>query len=288
MTFQFIRDHADQFSVVKMCRVLKVSRSGYYAWCKRPQSARKQQDKRLACQICRIFDDHREVYGRPRIQATLRHQGVHTSDKRVARLMRECQLQAKAGRRRRICTTDSRHSLNVADNLLQRNFTQDRTDTVWVADITYIPTRQHWLYLSVVLDLCSRSVVGWAGQETMTAGLVLKSLTMALQRRKPPQGLIFHSDRGSQYASRDCQQLLQQHGIQASMSRKGDCYDNAVMESFFHTLKVELVHGQSFKNPTEAMTQLFEYIEVFYNRKRIHSHLDYRTPEQFEKSQRCA
>ncbi len=284
--YQFVADHASQYAVTVLCRVLRVARSGYYAWRGRPESRRRQADRHLETQIWQVHAASRRTYGSPRVHAELRAQGVHCSKKRVARVMRRAGLHGYRGRRRRI-TTDSRHSLPVAANLLQRDFTAPQVNAKWAADITYIDTSEGWLYLAVVLDLCSRRVVGWALQPTLERHLVLDALVMAVQQRRPTAPLLHHSDRGSQYASGDYQAQLATTGIQCSMSRRGDCFDNAPVESFFGTLKTELVYQQRFASRREARQAIFEYIEVFYNRKRRHSALGYLSPVEFEEQQRA-
>lgn len=283
MIFRFIRDHAEQFSVGKMCRVLGVSRSGYYAWRQRPPSRRKQANERLLVEIKAIHaKKNHDTYGSPRVHEELSENGISCGRHRVARLMKHHGIRARQARKFRPVTTDSKHTLPVAENVLDRQFTAKRPDTVWAGDITYIRTRQGWLYLAVVLDLFSRMVVGWAASKDLSRHLPLRALHMALGRRKPPPGALFHSDRGSQYASQDYQDLLAAHGLVCSMSRKAECYDNAVVESFFHTLKVEQVHLRDYLTHREATADLFEYIEVFYNRQRRHSHLGRVSPAAFE------
>jgi len=285
MTFRFIRDHAALFSVERMCRVLEVSRSGYYVWRQRVPSHRGRANERLLVAIQAIHaKEKHDTYGSPRVHDELTENGIPCGRHRVARLMKRHGIRAKQARKFRPVTTDSRHTLPVAENLLDRQFTVDQADTVWVGDITYIRTRQGWLYLAVVLDLFSRMVVGWAVGRDLSRHLPLRALQMALGRRTVSPGALFHSDRGSQYASEDYQALLKAHGMVCSMSRKGECYDNAVAESFFHTLKVEQVHLQDYHNTREATADLFEYIEVFYNRQRRHSHLGGISPAAYEKA----
>jgi putative transposase len=280
--FRFVRDHAGVFSVERMCRVLEVSRSGYHRWLHRPESRRRRANRRLLVEIRAIHRGKRRVYGSPRMHRELRKQGIECSRNRVARLMRNYEIRAKQSRRFRPVTTDSRHDLPVAENLLQREFTASAPNQAWTTDITYIPTREGWLYLAVVMDLFSRMIVGWAMGSDLSRHLPIRALQMALARRRPPRGLLHHSDRGSQYASNDYQALLKVNGIVCSMSRKGECYDNAPMESFFHTLKTEQVHHEDYATRAAAQSDVFEYIEVFYNRQRLHSFLDYRTPAEFE------
>jgi putative transposase len=264
-----------------MCRVLGIAPSWYYDWQRKQQSDRAQQDAALLAAIRCVFAKFRGRYGAPRVRDKLAKQGTHVSRKRVARLMREAGLKAK-GRRKYKPTTDSNHALPVAPNLLQRDFHADRPDTVWVSDITYIWTRQGWMYLAVILDLCSRKVVGWSLAERMTAALVCNALDAAARLRRPRRGLTFHSDRGSQYASHAFRRRLWRHQMSQSMSRKGDCWDNAVAESFFATLKKELVRDAVFDTRSQARSEIFEYIEIFYNRQRAHSLLGYATPHAFE------
>lgn len=264
-----------------MCSVLEVSRSGFYAWVKGAESPREQANRRLTDLIVEIHKKSRGTYGAPRIHAELRARGERCSKNRVARLMKAAGIRAKVRRKFR-GTTDSSHSMPVAPNRLDQHFIAARPDEIWLADITYIPTGEGWLYLASILDLFSRAVVGWSMDSTLKTSLVLAALKMAIGRRMPGPGLIHHSDRGSQYASSDYQKLLNDHGIICSMSRKGNCYDNAVKESFFHTLKTELVHHERFPSRAAARASLFEYMEVFYNRERRHSSLGYLTPEEFE------
>jgi transposase InsO family protein len=279
--YQFVAAHASKYPVTMLCRVLGLARSGYYAWRQRSHSPRQERDQQLTAQIRTIFTDSRRTYGSPRVHAHLQAQGVRTARKRVARLMRHAQLQARA-RRLRVRTTDSRHSQPIAPNLLARTFVAETPNRVWVCDITYLATREGWLYLAVVLDLFARRVVGWSMQPTLERSLVIAALEHALQRRQPPPGLLHHSDRGSQYASADYQALLAQAQMQSSMSRKGNCWDNAVMESFFATLKAELPISV-FDSHAAARSAVFDYIERFYNRVRLHSTLGYRSPVVYER-----
>lgn len=281
MKYWFVRDHCGQFPVRRMCRVLEVSSSAYYAWLGRPESRRVREDRRLLVAIEAIHSASREVYGSPRIHAELKAQGTRLSEKRVARLMRAGGIRARQKRKFK-ATTDSRHSYPVAPNLLRRDFEASAPDQKWVADITYIPTREGWLYLAAIMDLYSRMIVGWSMAGRMTRRLVLDALDMAVGRRRPGPGLLHHSDRGSQYACGDYQKALKTHGMVCSMSRKGDCWDNAPMESFFHTLKTELVHHRDYGNRWQAKADLFHYIEAFYNRGRRHSALGFLTPAEYE------
>ena len=282
MRFRLIQDHRGVWPVRVMCGALSVSPSGYYAWRSRPESPRKIANRGLLGDIRRVHDCHRGRYGAPRIHAALRAEGQAVSRGRIERVMRQHGIWARAPRRYRVCTTDSNHSLPVAPNLLDQTFVADRPDRVWLADITYIPTREGWLYLAVILDLFTRKVVGWAMRDHMRAELTIAALIMAIQRRRPGPGLIHHSDRGSQYAAGAYQDILLAATIVPSMSRKGNCWDNAPMESFFGTLKTELVHQCEYPDRDAARRDLFAYIEGYYNRQRIHSAIGYITPEQAE------
>lgn len=266
-----------------LCRVLEVSVSGYYAWRKRQPSRRQQEDERLSKLIQCVHAESRQRYGSPRIHAELQAQGIRCGRKRVARLMRQAGLRGKCKGRRRICTTESKHKLPVAENVLQQDFTAEQPNTKWVADITYIPTDEGWLYLAVVMDVFSRKVVGWAMDASMTTQLVERALEAALVTRQPPPGLLHHSDRGSQYASHDYQARLQTVQAQVSMSRSGNCYDNALMESFWATLKTELVEEKPFASHAAARCDILLYIEGFYNLRRRHSALGYLSPVEFER-----
>lgn len=270
-----------------MCRVLGVTVSAYHSWRRRPESNRKQQDQQLQHYIQEAHRRSRGCYGAPRVHADLQANGWRVSWKRVARLMRAGGLQAK-GKRRFVQTTDSDHDLVVPPNILNRQFEVPQPNRVWVSDITYLPTREGWLYLAVTLDVHSRVVVGYAMDSQMPTSLPLSALRMAVQRRLPPPGLLHHSDRGSQYASRVFQAELARVQAQGSMSRKGDCWDNAVVESFFSSLKRELLQGAVFEDRAVARRAVFEYIEVFYNRQRRHSTLGYLTPLEFERQATAA
>jgi putative transposase len=297
MKFAFIKEHRCTWPVKVMCRVLVVSRSGFFAWLRRAPSARMLRRDALAQQIRVVHVENRRVYGSPRVHEALLAQGQRVSVNTVARVMREKQIRPKTRRKFVPRTTDSRHDQPVAPNLLGRDFHADQPNRKWVADITYVPTEEGWLYVAAVLDLCSRRIVGWSMADHMRAELVGDALQMALDRRRPhlkaasPCGgeptaetMLFHSDRGVQYASDEHQHLLARHGITCSMSAKGDCYDNAAMESFWATLKTELVHHECYGSRDQARASIFEYIEVFYNRKRLHSTLGYQSPETFEAS----
>jgi putative transposase len=270
-----------------LCRILDVSVSGYYRWRSRQQrrqpTVRQHANAQLSQAIGILHNRSHATYGSPRIHAQLRAEGWVCSKQRVERLMRQQGLQGKSKRqRRRPVTTLSQHTLPVVRNLLNQEFCATRPNQKWVADITYIPTVQGWLYLAVILDLYSRKVVGWAMDTTMTAEVVKRALQAALLTRRPPVGLLHHSDRGSQYASFTYGALLAQHHMVPSMSRTGNCYDNAVAESFFATLKIECLHDQPFASPAHARQEIFRYIEGFYNRSRLHSSLGFLSPDQFE------
>jgi putative transposase len=283
MRFRFILAEKAHYPITLMCRVLQVSKSGFYAWLHRGCSPRSQQDQQLGEQIRQIHQQSHRTYGSPRVHAELRAQGLRCGKKRVERLMRQQGLCARR-RRSKLKTTDSRHGHPVAPERLGRHFSVEEPNTVWVTDITYIPTREGWLYLAVILDLYSRMVVGWAMSSCIDKELVLSALEMAVKRRNPQAGLIHHSDRGSQYASDAYQMLLKAYGMEGSMSRKGDCWDNAVAESFFASLKVERVNEQDYQSHAEARADIFKYIEVFYNRVRRHSYLGYESPLAFEQA----
>lgn len=287
MKYIFIQQHTSQHSVVRLCVALGVSRGGYYSWLSRPESQRAREDRQLLPRIRAAFRESRRRYGSPRVHAELREQGVRCGRHRVARLMRQDRLQARP-RRRFKSTTQSAHVHEVVANELQRQFQVAIPDRCWAGDITYIWTQEGWLYLAVLLDLCSRRIVGWAIGDRLTEELTLKALDQALAHRRPSVGLLHHSDRGSQYAARSYRKKLASHGVRASMSRRGDCWDNAVVESFFSSLKTELFAGQRWPETREhARRELFEYIEVFYNRKRRHSALGYLSPSRFEETLRA-
>lgn len=282
MKFACIRDRLQQYPVTVSCRVLRVSRSGYYAWLGRSLSPRRQRRDELVEKIVRIHENHRRVYGSPRVYQALKADGVEVCENTVAKVMREVGLRGKTKRRFIPKTTDSHHGNPIADNLLDRQFEADRPDRKWVTDITYIRTDEGWLYLAGVLDLFSRKLVGWSMQDHLGWELVGDALAMGLARRRPSSGMLHHSDRGTQYTCEDYRGLLARHRITASMSGAGNCYDNAAMESFWATLKTELVHHEHYATRAEARQSIFEYIEMFYNRKRIHSSLGYVSPETFE------
>lgn len=277
--------HESEFGVKTMCQVLGVSRSGYYAWYNRPESSRAQANKRLLVQIREEYQLSRKTYGSPRIHAALKRKGVTCSRKRVAGLMRLDQIAARRARRHIPRTTQRDPNAVPAPNLLNQDFSSPGPDRKWVSDITYIDTAEGWLYLASVLDLYSRRVVGWAMDKHMEASLVQNAWHMAISQRNPPSDLLHHSDQGSQYTSAVYQQSLTAHHCQVSMSRIGNCFDNAAMESFFSTLKTECATGQ-FATRAQARTTIFEYIEAWYNRQRLHSALGYLSPAEFERKSR--
>jgi transposase InsO family protein len=280
--FAFIDEHRGTFPVGLMCEVLGVTRSGYYARRSRPESPRAQRQAELVRSIEAVHRESRGTYGSPRVHKALEARGQGCSVNTVAKLMRLTGVRARSARRFVVRTTDSRHDEPVAPNVLKREFYPERPDAVWAGDITYIPTAEGWLYLAVVLDLFSRRVVGWATAGHLRSELAGEALAMALRQRRPTGPLLHHSDRGVQYAAAEYRRLLAAHGLEMSMSRTGECYDNAVVESFFGTLKQELVHQERYVTRAAARRSLFEYIEVFYNRQRLHSTLGYRSPTQFE------
>jgi putative transposase len=282
MKYAFIASQAREFPLSRLCRTLQVSVSGYYAWRRRTPSRHQQADEVLSRQIRHAFEAGRGVYGSPRIHAFLRHHGIHCSRKRVARLMRAQGWCAARQRRRKPRTTDSQHAYPIAPNLLGRNFTATAPNRKWVADITAIETHAGWLYLSGIVDTYSRRAIGYAMDTRRDEALVEAALEMALIGRRPQAGLVHHSDRGSQYTSWGYRAILESQGIALSMSGKGEPYDNALMESFFATLKAECVERHDFQTIEQARACVFEYVTVFYNRQRLHSALGYRSPVAFE------
>jgi transposase InsO family protein len=285
--YAWIKENTSEFAVDTMCKFMQVSRSAYYDWLQREPTDNEKEDAELIAIICTLFSKSRATYGTRRIKKALAQQGRIISRRRIGRLMQEAGLACKTKRKFK-ATTNSKHDLPIAENRLQREFTVAKPNQVYVGDITYIHTQEGWLYLAVVIDLYSRQVVGWSMAERMQAALVNDALTMAVWKRKPAKGLIWHTDRGSQYASDSHRLLLVQHGIVQSMSRKGDCWDNAVSESFFHTLKTELVNHESYQTREKAKQSVFEYIEVFYNRERLHSSNDYLSPVDYELQRKAA
>jgi len=283
MKYQFIADQCSGISVEKMCRFLKVSRGGYYRWQNHVPGQREQDNERLLEKIKKIFKKGRKVYGSPRIHAELNAEGETCGRKRVARIMKDHGIKAKTKRKFK-CTTDSEHQHPIAPNLVEQRFLADDINQLWLSDITYIWTQEGWLYLAAILDVHSRKIVGWSLKTRLYKEIVTEAIHQALGRRQIMPDTIFHSDRGSQYASHEVSSLLKEKGFKQSMSGKGNCYDNAMMESFFHTLKTELVHDRRFATRDEAKQCIFDYIEIFYNRERRHSGINYMTPAQFEQS----
>jgi transposase InsO family protein len=279
--YRFIREHQARWPVSVQCSVLDVSRSGYYRWRSCPESETRQVNRLLSREIAEIHRDSRSTYGSPRVYRELRRRGKTVGRHRVARLMREDGLKARTKRRFK-ATTDSRHAHPVAPDRLHRDFTPEGPNRVWASDITYIWTLEGWLYLAVIMDLYSRGIVGWSMSERLTSPLVRDALQMALQQRRPAAGLLHHSDRGSQYAAGDYQELLTKNGIVCSMSRRGNCWDNAPVESFFSTLKREWVFHQRYRSRAEARQSIFDYIERFYNRHRIHTSIGDQSPMECE------
>jgi transposase InsO family protein len=280
--FAFVAAERANHAAAALCRMVGASVSGFYAWLRAIPAGQNRAEAEAALRghIGRIFAARRRVHGSPRIHAELRREGRRHSRRRVARLMREMGLAAHRRRRSRPRTTESRHDLPVAPNLLERRFAAERPDTVWLADLSHLPTDEGWLYLAAIKDMATRQIVGWSMADHLRAGLCVDALVMALQRYRPPEGLIHHSDRGVQYAAEPYRQVLERHGIEQSMSRRGNCLDNAPMESFFASLKKERVYQVRFRTRAEARAAVFEYVEVFYNRQRLHSALGYRTPAE--------
>jgi transposase InsO family protein len=292
MTYQWIKENQKHFTVAMMCQVLGVSRSGFYDWKDRPQNARTRRRAELVGPITKAHADSRSTYGSPRVHAQLKASGVRVCQNTVAKIMKEEGICSKIPRRFRVRTTDSAHAYPPAKDLLDRQFDASLPDQKWAADITYIPTAEGWLYLAGVIDLCSRKIVGWAMADHLKADLCLEALEMALAKRGRNvkgargsgqlAGLIHHSDRGVQYACGVYRELLEQQGITCSMSRSGDCYGNAMMESLWGTLKTELIYHEKYRTREQARSSIFQYIECWYNPKRIHSALGYKSPDEFE------
>jgi len=276
-----IKKYSNHFSIRKMCGMLSVSPSGYYDWKNRKPSKRSIENKKLTIRIKEIFDEEKSRAGAERIAKRLKFEKWLVSKRRVANIMRFHGWRAKAAKKFK-ATTNSNHKLPVAPNLLNQNFSASKPNEKWVTDITYIWTDEGWLYLATVMDLYSRKLIGWSLSERMTTKLVVDALMMALWNRKMPKQVIVHSDRGSQYCAFEYQKLLRENKLICSMSKLGCCYDNAAMESWNHSFKVEAVHGERFKTRDIAKKHVFEYIEVYYNRKRLHSTLGFLSPESFE------
>ncbi len=282
MKFEFIRLHRKEYKLTRMCEAFEVSKSGYYDWLDRPKSQRSQDNDRLTKKIRAFHDASGAIYGSPKIHRDLIDDGESCGKNRVARLMRKADIKSKMSKKF-IITTDSKNTLKAAPDRLKRQFVVYSKDKAWVSDTTFIATREGWLYLAVILDLFSRQVIGWAMSRKNNSQLVQDALTMALWCRGEVKNVIVHSDQGSTYASGEYQEQLEKHLLQCSMSRKGECLDNAVAESFFGSLKNELVHHQDYLTRVDARQSIFEYIEIFYNRKRRHAFLNYMTPVEYER-----
>jgi len=277
-----IEELSQTHAVRDLCQLLGVTRSSYYAWRSGRESTRKVENRKLTGQITEVFEAKRKRYGSPRITQELRRQGHRCNHKRVERLMRQAQLKARSGRPRKVRTTDSNHAEPIAPNLLLGRPAPSKTDEVWVADITYVPTAQGWLFVAAVMDLYSRQILGWSVWDSLAATGALQALARALVKRGYPSGVIHHSDQGVQYACGEYRRQLQSHGLIASMSRKGNCYDNAAMEAFWSTLKREAMEDSDHWTKDRVRRELFEYIEAIYNRSRLHSSLGYQSPVDFE------
>lgn len=282
MKYQFMDNHYSEFTVRKMCQTLEVSNSRYYAWRKKPHSKRENENLAILEKIKEIHKKSRNTYGSPRIYNEMKNKGIKSGENRIARIMQENGIRSKTKKKFKI-TTCSKHNLPVAENVLNRNFQIKKPNMVWTSDITYVETNEGWLYTCVVLDLCSKRVIGWSMEANMTTEMVLKALNMAITNRNPQEGIIFHTDRGKQYASEEFRKRLREKNFIQSMSRKGNCWDNAPTESFFKTLKVEELYFKKFITRKEAKGVIFEYMEGFYNTQRIHSSLGYLSPFMFEK-----
>ena len=287
MKYAWIKEQSNNYPVATLCRFIGVSRSCYYDWLNSPKTDREKENEVLTEHLTNLFEDSRKTYGTRRLKRKLAEQDIHISRRRIGRLMRKTGLFCKTKKRFK-ATTNSRHNQPIAPNLLDRQFEVSEPDRYYVGDITYIATLEGWLYLAIVIDLFSRQVVGWSMDKQMKAKLVNDALLMAIWQRKPKEGLVWHTDRGSQYASNSHRKILSDHNVVQSMSRKGNCWDNAVSESFFHSLKTELTHHCQFKTREEAKQAIFEYIEVFYNRERLHSANDYLSPVDYEIQQKTA
>lgn len=282
MKYKFIEDNSSTFHVEKMCQVLDISRSSYYGWKKNGKSKRAQENEILLTEIKKVYKKNREVYGSPRITKELQENNISCSHNRVEKIMKENNIIAKTKRKFKI-TTMSKNNKAVAEDLLKKDFTTDKINKVWTSDITYIWTREGWLYLTVILDMFSRKIISWTLEKYLNNDIVIKALLKALNERKPNPGLIFHSDKGIQYSSIGVKKILKAFGIRQSMSHKGNCYGNAITETFFHTIKTEHIYFQDYETRESVRLDIFEYIEIFYNRERRHSSLDYKSPDKFER-----
>lgn len=277
----FIKEHRKDYPIGIMCRLLSVSRSGYHLWIKRKLSAREFENRRLLEVIVFHYKKSKRTYGLPRILAAIRRKGLNVNKKRVARLMRENNIKAKTKRRFKVTTVQNSKAA-ASENILNQNFTASSENKIWTGDITYLWTKEGWLYLAIVMDIYSRKIIGWSINSSLSTELVIRALMMALVHRNAKRGIIFHSDRGSQYTSSAFREILKNYGIVQSMSSTGNCYDNAITESFFHTLKTELTYWEKYQTREEAKRSIFEYIEINYNRRRLHSSLGYLSPVEFE------
>lgn len=281
MRFEFMKEHAEEFCIEKMAKVLGVCRSGYYDFLGRASGTRVKENERLLKQIKAIYKSSRGVYGSPRIHMELKNQGEKCSRRRIAKLMKRAGIQAKMRKKWKVTTQPNRKA-EISPNHLDQNFETEAPNRVWVSDITYITTQEGWLYVAIVMDLFSRKIVGLSMGERLQTELVTKALTQALKKRNIKENLMHHSDRGSQYTSKEFKDIARRHGIKLSMSGKGHCFDNAVAESFFHTLKTEHTNFCNYRIREEAKNSIFEYVEIFYNRQRLHSTIDYLSPEEYE------
>ncbi|MFC2084419.1 IS3 family transposase [Bacteroidota bacterium] len=279
--YEFIKKRSNEFSTRVLCELMKVSKSSYYKYLRRKPSRREESNKKILKEIKKIYQESKGRYGSPRITVAINRRGIKCDRKRIARIMKEEGILAKTRKKYKI-TTNSKHKLPVAENLVRQNFRADKPNKIWAGDITYVWTKEGWLYLAAILDLYSRKIIGWQISKYLDKKLVIEALRKAIEARSVLKGMIFHSDQGVQYASDEFKETLRNNGILQSMSRRGNCYDNAVAESFFHTLKTELIYFERYNTKDEARTSIFEYIEIFYNRKRIHSSIGYLTPEEFE------
>jgi len=286
MKYRFIENHCSEFHVEKMCHVLNISRSSYYNWKTSGKSMRKTENEKLLREIRHVYEKSRKNYGAPRITVDLNENGIKCGHNRVEKLMRENNIIAKTKKKYKV-TTNSKHNNPIAPDLLCKNFVAGRENEVWTSDITYIWTKEGWLYLAVILDIYSRKIVGWSLEKHLRSELVKKALLKAISIRNPAPGLIFHSDRGVQYTSRSIRNLLRLYGMRQSMSEKGNCYGNAITESLFHTLKTEHVYFESYATRVAARQSIFDYIEIYYNRQRRHSAIGYVSPERFEQLNYC-
>lgn len=281
----FIKEHRKDYPIGIMCRLLSVSRSGYHRWIKRRLSSKEFEDKRILEIIVFHYKKSQRNYGLPRIHKAMRNQGLLVNKKRISRLMRANNIKAKTKRKFKVTTVQNSKAV-ASKNLLNQNFSSSKENQIWTGDITYLWTKEGWLYLSVVMDIYSRKIVGWSIDSSLSAELVIRALMMAVLHRNPQRGIIFHSDRGSQYTSGTFRNILKNYGVVQSMSSTGNCYDNAITESFFHTLKTELIYWEIYQTREEAKKSIFEYIEINYNRQRLHSSLGYLSPVEFEEKNR--